>query len=128
MSLFDIQETFFDLFDIWETIFNLLELKSQLKLISTCKYFEDQFFIKKLVKNIRLSDDIIFQKKFSRIMDLDVSNNPKITNVSFMKNLKILKAGWHCGIDQNGIQDLDLVRFSFNIYNKKLKFNIIDMT
>ena len=109
MSLFDIQETFFYLFDIWETIFNLLELNSQLKLISVCKHFEDKFFIKKVVRNSRLSDDIIFQKKFSRIVDLDVSNNPKITNVSFMKNLKILNTGWNCGINQNGIQGLDLI-------------------
>jgi hypothetical protein len=36
------------------------------------------------------------------LIELDVSWNKKITNVSFMKNLKKLYADGNCGIDQNG--------------------------
>ena len=33
------------------------------------------------------------------LVRLHVHGNPKITNVSFMKNLKILDARWNCGIN-----------------------------
>jgi hypothetical protein len=36
------------------------------------------------------------------LIELNVADNKKITNVSFMKNLKILNARSMCGIDQNG--------------------------
>ena len=50
------------------------------------------------------------------LVELDVWNNSKITNVSFMKNLKKLDAsGSGCGIDQKGIEGLDLVEL--NVWN-----------
>jgi hypothetical protein len=36
------------------------------------------------------------------LIELNVYGNEKIINVSFMKNLKILNADYHCGINQNG--------------------------
>jgi hypothetical protein len=36
------------------------------------------------------------------LVELYANNNEKITNVSFMKYLKILHAEGDCGIDQNG--------------------------
>ena len=46
-----------------------------------------------------------------------VNTNDKIKNVSFMKSLKILYADFNCGIDQNGIKNLNLVKIStFNNY------------
>jgi hypothetical protein len=54
------------------------------------------------------------------LVELDVTDNKKITNVSMMKSLKILNAsGFECGIDQNGVIGLDLVGFVFH-ENEKL--------
>jgi hypothetical protein len=50
---------------------------------------------------------------------LFVDNNNKITNVSFMTNLKKLYAGYGSGIDQNGIHGLDLIKLRAS-NNKKI--------
>ena len=55
----------------------------------------------------------------SDLIEFDVGNNNKITNVSFMKNLKKLDAYGDCGIDQNGINGLNLVEFDAG-NNKKI--------
>jgi hypothetical protein len=43
------------------------------------------------------------------LIELSVDENSKITNVSFMKNLKILNARGICGIDQYGINGLEII-------------------
>jgi hypothetical protein len=53
------------------------------------------------------------------LVELNANYNKKITNVSFMKKLKILHATGHCGIDQIGIEGLDLVELKAN-YNIKI--------
>ena len=40
---------------------------------------------------------------------MNADNNSKINNVSFIKNLQILYACANCGIDQNGINGLNLI-------------------
>ena len=52
------------------------------------------------------------------LINLHVSDNNKIKNVSFMKNLYSLYAGNNCGIDQNGIKNLDLVELDASDNNK----------
>ena len=42
------------------------------------------------------------------LIELYVSKNPKITEVSHMTNLKILDAHGNCGIDDHGIRNLNL--------------------
>jgi hypothetical protein len=53
------------------------------------------------------------------LIELYVGKNNKITNVSFMKKLKILDASCDCGIDQHGIDGLDLIELDVND-NKKI--------
>jgi hypothetical protein len=53
------------------------------------------------------------------LIELFVNGNNKITNVSFMKKLKILNASHDCGIDQNDIDGLDLIELFVND-NKKI--------
>ena len=43
--------------------------------------------------------------------NLNAFDNNKITDASFMKNLKYLNASGDCRIDQKGIKGLDLVNF-----------------
>ena len=106
-------------------IFNLLDLKSQLKMNSLCKMFQQKMFITNLF-NIEnkylnlLSDNIISQTKYHKIEKLNASYNSSIHDVSHMKNLKILYAEGNSGIDQKGIQNLDLVELSA-LYNPKIK-------
>ena len=46
------------------------------------------------------------------LIELDVDNNKKIKDISYMKNLKKLSAIGDCGIDQNGIMGLNLIELS----------------
>ena len=99
--------------NLWFDIFNLLDLKSQLNLLFTCHLFKDNLSITDLcdieVKYLKvLTDDIIGLNIFKYVTKLKC-NNKKITNVSFMKNLKKLYARDNCDIDQNGINGLNLV-------------------
>ena len=45
--------------------------------------------------------------------------NDIITDISFMRNLKVLHAYGNCGINQNGINGLDLVKL-YADDNKKI--------
>jgi flagellin-specific chaperone FliS len=54
------------------------------------------------------------------LTELYAFDNITITNVSFMKNLKILDACYTCGIDQLGIDGLDLNEFMAK-GNEKIK-------
>ncbi len=49
-----------------------------------------------------------WQQDGLNLIILSVSSNNKITDVSFMKNLKILYAGGTSGIDRNSIRKLKL--------------------
>ena len=89
--------------DVWKEIFDLLDFKSQINFISVCRYFKNSLFITNLFdiekKYLRLlSDDIL--KNYCHIVKLHVYKNTKITNVSLMKNLKILNVFSNNNIDQ----------------------------
>ena len=43
------------------------------------------------------------------LFKLNASNNPKIKDINWMKNLKELHVGGNSGIDQLGIHGLDLI-------------------
>ena len=102
--------------DIWNIITKLLifDLKSLLNLKLCKKFFDDNILITNLfdINNKFLSEltiDVLSQIKYMNVVKLNVSYNPKITNVSFMKKLKILNADGSSGIDQKDIEGLDLV-------------------
>ena len=48
------------------------------------------------------------------LVKLDAYGNSKITNVTFMKNLKELDDRWSCGISPEGIEGLNLVKLYAN--------------
>jgi len=56
------------------------------------------------------------------LIQLDASNNPNITDVSWMTNLQILDASDNCGITNQDIKNLNLVKL--NGYNN---LNITDV-
>jgi len=49
----------------------------------------------------------------------DNFNNPKITKVNHMTNLKVLKASYNCGIDDKGIMDNNLEKIYMS-HNSKI--------
>lgn len=61
-------------------------------------------FAKKSIKNLNL-------------VELNASHNKRIRDISFMTNLRILKAR-DCGIDQNSIKGLNLVYLDATKNNK----------
>jgi hypothetical protein len=139
-------------FELWENVFYYLDFKSQLRMQEVCKNFNglkiykipDDYsylltdeILKKYVwltelhvydnphitnlnhiTNLKIlnvggcfneiNDDGI--KNLTNLIKLSANNNPYITNVNHMINLKELNARYCCGIDYNGIKDLELVK------------------
>jgi len=119
--------------DIWHAVFQHCDLWSQLRLISVCADFYHSFFIIDLY-NIpetyrnKLTDLVLRQRKFSRLVQLDIQNNKNVYNISFLTTLKKLRIGYLCGIEQQGIHGLDLIELytgcNTNIKNVSLMTNL----
>ena len=71
-----------------------------------------------------LTDNILMGYPFIR--KLNASYNSKITNVNYMTKLQVLHAGNDCGIDDNGIKDLNLIEL--NAFNNSKITNVNHMT
>ena len=67
-------------------------------------YITDLFDIEWKYKS-KLSDDILLNYKFA--VKLDAQCNLKITNVNHMIYLRVLNAGRNCGIDDEGIKNIN---------------------
>ena len=64
-------------------------------------------------------DNSSLSKEMTELEYLDVSDNHKITDVSFLPSLKFLYIDDNCGIDDNGIKNLDLETLTCR-YNSKI--------
>jgi Leucine-rich repeat (LRR) protein len=106
--------------DIWQLIFDYCDITDQLNILSMCKIFNDELQIKKL-KNFKIDDIILKQKKFYNLEELHVSHNEKIKNVNHLTKLKILDCSHSCGIYQEGIIDLKFIEELYASYNGKIK-------
>src|ERR1700691_1893595 len=98
--------------DIWQIILNQCHLKLQLQILLTSKYLGNRLYILTLddSKLTRfMNDQILMQNKFREVMILNACNNPNIKNISFLKKLIELKANGNCGIDQDGIRNLNSI-------------------
>ena len=112
--------------DVWQNeIIKYLELRSIIRLMSICCFFHNNLYIVDLyhIDNAlkgKLSDDILRQHKFRNLKYLNANDNKKIKDVSWIKTLQILNASCNCGIDQKGIEGLNLIELNaWN--NKKIK-------
>ena len=50
-----------------------------------------------------------------------MNHNEKIKNVNYLSKLKILYCSCDCGIDQEGIKDLQLIEELYSDDNEKIK-------
>src|SRR6185312_10005428 len=99
--------------DIINLIFDLLDLKSQINFHSINKFCNSNLFIRDLY-NINkysyiLTNKILSQRKFESVNKLYLYADKKVSDISFMKNLTKLNIGGNCGVDQKGIEGLNLV-------------------
>ena len=109
-------------YNIWYEIFLDLGFKNGLGLVFTCTTLKDNLVFPnfgdydnwKIEKY--LTQDIIEVDIFKNIISLPA--NEKINNVTFLKRLKILAARNNSGIDQTGIQSLDLIDLYIGSNNK----------
>ena len=116
--------------EIWKfEIFPKLDILSQLRLRATCKYFYTNLDITDLY-NIdykyreKLTDEILL--KYPKLEKLNAWNNPKITKISYLKNLKILNASDNSGINDESLIGLDLVELNVNDNPKITKINSLE--
>lgn len=131
--------------DVLSYISNYLELFDKIRFIQVCKYVHgyQQRIIKEIhsyiddsltsiinnTNNSKMINDNIL-KNYTYITELDASCCENIKDISFMTNLRILKA--NCGICQSNncniedISHLDLIELHIN-YNRTIK-NIGNMT
>jgi hypothetical protein len=94
-------------------ILNILKLKDQINYLSTCRTFYYHLTIETLTE-LCLKQNVINNRIFRNVLSLDASYNSNIKDVSFMKNLKFLDAHGSCGIDQKGIDGLDLIKLNID--------------
>ena len=106
--------------DIYNIIIEYCDIYDQLNIMSTCKILNKNLKIKKL-NNSNISDEILRQEKFIDLEELNANNNKKIKNVNNLTKLKILDCSYDCGIDQEGIKDLQLIEVLYASDNKKIK-------
>src|SRR5439155_584370 len=103
--------------DLLNLIFNKLDFLNQIRLKQVCKFYYNNLHIIDLYnidyKYKKLLNDEIL-KNYHYIKYLDVWNNPKIKNISHMKNLKKLHCSDYCSISNEDIKDLDLIELYAN--------------
>src|SRR5271154_7191948 len=105
--------------DIWHVIFQYCDLLSQLRLILVCSAFNHSFFITDMydiadIYKKRVTEQILRQMKFKKIISLTVTYNYKTNDISFLTNLKKLDVSGNRTIDQEGIKGLDLIELYVN--------------
>src|SRR5579872_3722756 len=94
--------------EIYIEIFEYCKIYDQINIMSTCKLLNKKLKIKKL-DHENISDKILQQEKFIDLEKLYASYNHKIKIVNYLTKLKILDCSYDCGIDQEGIKDLQLI-------------------
>ena len=94
--------------DIYIEIFEHCNINDQLNIMLTCKLLNKKLKIKKL-NHHNVCDYILKQEKFIDLEELNANNNEKIKNVNHLTKLKILKCCDDCGINQEGIENLQSI-------------------
>ena len=56
-----------------------------------------------LIKGSQLTDEILLDEKYKNVTYLDITDNPNVTTLNHLPNLKVLNISGNCGVDENGI-------------------------
>ena len=106
--------------EVYNEIFEYCDIYDQLKIMMTCKLLNKKLKIKKL-NHLNVSDKVLQQEKFIDLEELNANHNKKIKNINHLTKLKILDCSWNCGIDQEGIKELQLIEELNANNNEKIK-------
>src|SRR5690606_35851300 len=123
MNTCDLLQIIVDFSKIKESLFICRLNKETYKKIKI--HFLNEIGLSNKITN-KITNKILKQKKYSHLISLNLSNNSQISNVNHIKKLKILYAGWGCGINNKGISKLNLIELYVS-YNNKIT-NVNHMT
>ena len=106
--------------DIVQTIINYGKLENQIKLSQINKHMYGSLYVLSVWSD-KVNQQIIEKRIFSKLKKLKCGGNKKIRNVNHLKNtLKILHCQEYCGIDQNGISELQFIEHLDCNFNSKI--------
>ena len=95
--------------ELIQIISEFTDFKTQLKLTELCKECNNYLKIFEIMDRkitLKLTQEILYQKKYDQLVKLSVNHNGKIHNVNHLKNtLSELHCGFGCEINQSGIQE-----------------------
>src|SRR2546430_1475517 len=104
--------------DILKEILEYLDFLSKIRFTQINKFTYNNLYIQDFSNNINNYLNKIVDKDlkiYKFIKYLCVKNNPYVKDISWMTNLRELDASENCGIDQNGIKGLNLIKLK--VYN-----------
>lgn len=106
--------------DIWTIILNKLPLKSQVYLLSSCKYFRHNLFITDMLNTKKtLSDYMLKSHIFDKISKLCIDYKP-VDVLRFKNTLTVLNCDQFTGIKQKHINELRLTELYATCENDKI--------
>lgn len=120
-----------EIVEIWKIIFNLLDLRSQIRVLSVSKFFENNLYIEDLFTDATtrinlINDDILSQPKFRNVIKLDITYNYLVSDISHLTQLKVLHAKYNPEFVFDAFDKLNLTELSTSNLNN-FKFNISHM-
>lgn len=111
--------------DIWQSIFDGFDIKTQLLMSASCRFFYNNLYVKDLSSldygdhSVTPTDDVLSQEKYKYLTALDANDNHEITDVSHLTNLRELYAE-NCGINQTGIKNLTKIEILHIPYREEI--------
>ena len=112
--------------ELWQEIMEQSNTIEQIQLTMVCKYFQNNLQVTDLYNCPEKYLKILSDKELDRypyVKKLNACNNRKITKVNHMTNLRKLDARGECGIDDKGLEGLNL--YKLNAHNNKKITKII---
>jgi Leucine-rich repeat (LRR) protein len=108
--------------DVVQLICDFCDLHTQIRLIQSCKLYDENIKIRVLVeseRSSRVSQKILEQKKFNKLQYLHAGHNRKIFDLNHLGEtlLVLICYGENCTIGQKAIAQLKKLRFLDCSYN-----------
>ena len=98
--------------EIWQHILSFSTFKNQITLTRISKIFHEKLQIHEFYhidpKYLKLLTNHIITH-YPQIRSLDVEDNPNITNINHLTQLTKLNASGFCGLDDHGINQLNII-------------------
>ena len=110
-------------YDIINELSFYINNNSKIKLEKISKSLKDlTYFYYIVIKNYNLTDNILKQNKFSKLIKLNVENNKNITTCEPFKDtlIELNASGYNCGINDNGLKKCHKIQILYANNNNKI--------